>query len=254
MDCRRSLQLACLSVVPFSLCLAPGCTPSSQQIVNPPPQVAVETKKKKSDPPKIEPKATTLVAAGDMLRIEARSSIHTPAERDELREKARVSFEQALHNDPKNAAAQLGVARMYYDMNDHDRAVAAYEKALKQDPKNPLLLSELGMVYARSREWEKAVNHLRDALELDPNNKDCANTLGHCLARSGRIDEALAVFRKTVGEAKAHYNVARMLHHMNQDGLSRQHLDLALRADPTFFEARDMLIQLSAKPLQTVQQ
>jgi tetratricopeptide (TPR) repeat protein len=253
MDCRRSLQIASLSLIPLSMSLVPGCTPSTQQIVNPPPQMAVETKKT-SDLPKVEPKASTLVAAADMHRSEAKSPQYQQAQRDELRDMARISYEQALKIDPKNAAAQLGIARLYFDMNDHDRAVAAYQKALKQDPKNALLLSELGMVHARSREWEKAITNLKAALDNDPNNKDCATTLGYCLARSGRIDEALAVFRKCVGEAKAQYNVARMLHHMNQDGLCRQHLDLALRADPHLIEARDMLIQLSAKPLQRVQQ
>jgi tetratricopeptide (TPR) repeat protein len=252
MDCRRSLQIASLSLIPFTMSLAPGCTPSTQQIVNPPPQMAAETKKN-SDLPKIEPKASTCVAAADMLRGEANSSKYNQAQREEFRDRARISYEQALKIDPKNAAAQLGMARLYFDMNDHDRAVAAYQKALKQDSKNALLLSELGMVHARAKEWDKAVTHLTAALEIDSDNKDCAATLGYCLARSGRIDEALAVFRKTVGEAKAHYNVARMLHHMNQDDLSRQQLDMALRADPHLIEARNMLVQLSAKPLQTGQ-
>src|SRR5262249_9716565 len=150
----------------------------------------------------------------------------------------------------KNSAALLGLARLYYDMNDHDRAVAAYQRALKQDPKNVVLLYELGMVHARAKEWNPALAHLKAAYEIDPNNKEGATTLGHCLARCGHVDEALEVFRRTVGEGRAHYNLARMLHHMNQDELCRQHLGLALQADPQLVDARDMLVSLNARPKQ----
>lgn len=253
MDCRRSLHVACLCLFPFSSLLAPACAPTTQQIVSPPPQVAVETTKQ-GDLPKITPKASSCVAGAELLRVEANAPKYTQPQRDEFRERARKGYQQALTLEPKNSAAQLGLARLYHDMNDHDRTVAAYQKALKQEPKNVTLLFELGMVHARAKEWEAALIHLKAALDLEPENGQCATTFGHCLARAGRIDEALDVFRKTVGEAKAHYNLARMLHHMNQDDLCRQHLDLAMRADPQLTEAREMLVQLNTRPAQTTAQ
>jgi tetratricopeptide (TPR) repeat protein len=254
MECRRLFQLASFCGLSFSALLALGCVTTTQQVVAPPPtKVAVETKKD-SDLPKITPKASSCVAGAELLRVEANGARYTPEQRIEYRQRARKGYEQALHLEPKNAAAQLGLARLYYDMNDHDHAVAAYQKALKQDPKNVVLLYELGMVHARSKEWDAALAHLKAAFELDPNNKECATTFGHCLARSGRIDEAFEVFRRTVGEARAHYNLARMLQHMNQDEMCRQHLHLALRVDPQLVEARDMLVQLSARPTQAAAQ
>jgi tetratricopeptide (TPR) repeat protein len=246
MDCRRSVQLATLCLLPLFFCLASGCTPTTQQVVNqPPPTRAAVTAKKEADLPKIAPKPSTCVASAEFFRGEANGPKYSPTQRDELREKARVEYLQALRQEPNNVPAQLGLARLYFDMNNHDQAVAAYQKALKQDPKNVTLLYELGMVYARSREWEPALVHLKGAYTLDPNNKQCATTYGHCLARSGHIDEALDVYRQAVGEAMAHYNLARMLHHMNQPELCRQQLDMALRADPQLSEARELLVQLS---------
>jgi tetratricopeptide (TPR) repeat protein len=259
MDCRRSLQLACLCLVPFSSWLAAGCFTTTTQVVNPPQvvnQSAQVTADVKPDDEATKKKkhCASCVAGAEMLRIEANSPKYTQAQRDDFRERARKGYEQALRLDPKNAAAQLGMARLCLDTNDHDQAVAAYTKALKQNPKDLTLLYELGMVHARAKEWEKAVIQLKAAYDLAPDNKECASTLGHCLARAGRIDEALDVFRRSVGEAKAHYNVARMLHHMNQDDLCRQQLELSLRADPRLVEARDMLVQLGAKPSQTARQ
>jgi tetratricopeptide (TPR) repeat protein len=258
MDCRRSLKLACLGLASFSSWLAGGCfwsppqVVTTQQVASPTAQATVEVKQD-DEATKQKKHAASCVAGAEMLRIEANAPKYTQAQRDDFRERAKKGYEQALRLEPKNAAAQLGIARLHFDANEHDLAVAAYQKALKQNPKDLTLLYELGMIHARSKEWDKAVVHLKAAYDISPDNKECATTLGHCLARSGRIDEALDVFRKTVGEAKAHFNVARMLHHLNQNELCRHHLELALRADPQLVEARDMLLQLGAKPAQTAQ-
>jgi len=256
MDCRRSLQIASFGLLSFSTWLASGCTTTTTQVVaqnQPATKVAVETKKE-DKLPKITPKASSCVAGAELLRGEGNDPKYPQAQRDDFRDRARKGYEQALRIEPKNAAAELGLARLYYDMNDHDHAVAAYQKALKQDPKNVVLLYELGMVHARSKEWSVALGYLKAAYEIEPNNKECANTYGHCLARSGHIEEALEVFRRTVGEARAHYNLARMLHHMNMDDLCRQHLGMALQADPQFVDARDMLVNLNSRPTQAAVQ
>jgi len=255
MDCRRSLQIASFGLLTFSTWLACGCTTTHQVIAPAPPTPQVAVDAKKSDTlPKITPKASSCVAGAELLRLEANAHNYTQAQRDDYRERARKGYEQALHIDPKYTPAQLGLARLYFDMNDHDHAVAAYQKALKQNPKSAVLLYELGMVHARSKEWDAALTHLKAAYELNPDDKDCSSTYGHCLARSGRIDEAFEVFRRTVGEARAHFNLARMLHHMNQDDLCRQQLDLALRADPQMVDARNFLVSLAARPTQSAAQ
>ena len=48
-----------------------------------------------------------------------------------------------------------------------------------------------------------------------------------------------AVFAKLEGEASAHYNLARMLHHVNEDEMSKQHLQIALQLKPEMTPARD---------------
>jgi pentatricopeptide repeat protein len=229
-----------------TLLLALGCLPQSQQLVAPPPTPAPANVKREAELPKIAPKASTCIAGAEFCRLEATSAKTTPAQRDECRERARKGYQQALAQEPNNVAALHGLASLYVDMNDHDRAIATYQKALKLAPKDAALPFELGMAHARWKEFEPAIANLKIALTLDPENKQCANTLGHCLARAGRYEEALEVFKKSVGEAMAHYNLARMLHHLNQDDLSRKHLALALSFEPQMTEARDLLLQLTA--------
>ncbi len=252
MDCRRSSFLAWLCWLPGAVLLAAGCTTQTQQYINPPAQVAAEVKKEKDLPPK-QPTAKSCAAAGEFFRIEANAPNCPTVQREEYRERARKAYQQALTIEPNHAAALQGLARLYVEQEDHDHAVAAYRKAIKLYPKEPSLHGELGMAHARWKEWESALAELKIAYDLEPENKQCANMLGYCLARAGRYDEALAIFKKTVGEAKAHYNLARMLQHLNMMEQCRAQLELALRADPRMTEAREMLVQLN-KPQATARQ
>src|SRR5262249_61598904 len=127
--------------------------------------------------------------------------------------------------------------------------------ALQKHPKEAPVWHELGMCYAQQKQWEPAIENLRHAVELDPEQRLYNHSLGFCLTRSGRYDEGFTVFAKLEGEASAHYNVARMLHHVNEDQLCKQHLRQALRLKPEMVPARDLLAKLetsqanSSKPI-----
>ena len=53
-------------------------------------------------------------------------------------------------------------------------------------------------------------------------------------------------------ESQARYNMARVLEHLNRPDASRQQLQLALQADPTYSPAREFLAELDqvSPPLQ----
>jgi pentatricopeptide repeat protein len=253
MDCRRSPRLARSLSLSGALLLTIGCFPQSQQIVAPTPPQTPANVKREAELPKITPKASTCIAGAEFCRLEANSAKSSPVQREECRERARKGYQQALSQEPNNVEALHGLARLYVDLNDHDRAITTYQKALKLAPKEATLSFELGMAHARWKEFDPAITHLKTAFDLEPENNQCANALGHCLARAGRYEEALAVFKKSVGEAKAHYNLARMLHHLNQDDLSRQQLAIALSFEPQMTEARELLLQLTVpQPVEEV--
>src|SRR5262249_55009869 len=105
---------------------------------------------------------------------------------------------------------------------------------------------ELGMCHARRKAWEPAIDNLRKGSDLDPENHYYVNVVGFCLSRAGRFEESYQYFARVQGEARAHYNVARMLHHVQREAECRQHLDLALKARPDFEPARQFLAELQA--------
>jgi tetratricopeptide (TPR) repeat protein len=97
------------------------------------------------------------------------------------------------------------------------------------------------MCHAQAKEWAQAIANLKHAVQLDPEQRLYVHSLGFCLARDGKFDESCTVFAKVDGEATAHYNIARMLHHMQQDEKAIEHLQLSLKAKADFSPAEQML-------------
>jgi tetratricopeptide (TPR) repeat protein len=102
------------------------------------------------------------------------------------------------------------------------------------------------MCQAQCKQWDNACSQLGTASQLDPENKRYLNMLGFCLARAGRFDDSYDCFAREMGEAKAHYNVARMLHHVKRDPEAKKHVELALAANPDYAEARKLLADLES--------
>ena len=239
MDGRRSLLLGIVVAAGVA-----GCTHETIPLAPGTPIPATAKIEKESDLPKRKPQAATCVAFGNFREQEALAPERSPLEQQQLREQARKAYQQALEIDPNHLQASQSLARLYVAMNDFDHAFATYEKALRLHPKEPALWYDAGMCYGKHKDRQRAVENLQKANELDPENRQYANALGYALARGGRFDESLACFQKIVGPAQAHYNLARMHHHLKQDDLSKQHLKQALQADPQFRSAADMLVQL----------
>jgi tetratricopeptide (TPR) repeat protein len=199
------------------------------------------------DLPKRKPQPETCVALGRLAEEAANQPGRPPADQQQLREQARKAYQQALDLEPNHVPALAALARLYATAGDYGRAVPAYRKAVKVQPKDAALWYDLGMCHARHKQWEPALVNLRAAVELDPENRQYGNALGFCLARAGCYEESLACFRRSVGEAGAHYNLARMLHHVNQEELSKQHLRLALQAKPDLAPAEQLLAELEGR-------
>ena len=69
------------------------------------------------------------------------------------------------------------------------------------------------------------------------------------LARSGQWDEALASLCQVMPEAQARFHLAEIMDDMKMLEGSRQQLQLAIKADPKFAPAREILAELDQNPL-----
>lgn len=236
MDCRIAIALG-LGL----LAGAAGCTPSAVTYGARDAQaVEVEPTAKQKRQTQIQ----MHVAAGNFYLCEAEAPGKTDAGKGQAVEQARRSYRQALRIERNCLAAQCGLARAYLIEGKPAQAIEAYNDCLKSHPKDAMVWYELGLAHGRLRQWQPAVEALGRAVELDADNRRFANMLGYALAEIGAYDDSLACFRRTVGEARAHFALAKLLVKTNKQDLGREQLHLALRADPTFKEAADMLVQL----------
>jgi Tfp pilus assembly protein PilF len=260
MDCRKPLWLGLCLLSGAAGCASwgglkkkdavaaqptpPGAT--AGQTVTPPPNAVVKKETEKDLPPRT-PKASTCVAHADWVARESQMPERPQESADALRDQARKDYQQALSIDPSYLPAYQGLGRLYQSMGDQAHAIATLRKGIDVGPKSAPLWYDLGMCYLRQKDWEPAIQCLNKAVELDPENREYTNMLGHTLSRVGRYQESLTAFTRLYGEAKAYYNVARMLQHQNQPELCKQYLQTALKKDPNLEPARKMLAEAEGR-------
>jgi tetratricopeptide (TPR) repeat protein len=193
------------------------------------------------DPP------TSLCVEAANCMVGQSSNPDMPLEKkQEMHEQARKAYQLALKRSPNDPAALAGLARLYVAMENHDRAVETYGKAIVAAPNEAVLRFELGMCHAQHKEWKPAIDAFKEAQRLDPDNRKYGMTLGFTLARAGSYPESLACFKATgMTDAKAHFCLARMLHHLQQDQMCRTELELALKAEPSLPGAQEFLAELN---------
>jgi tetratricopeptide (TPR) repeat protein len=222
-----------------------GCVPQSTlPVVSNQASPPVKSADNDKDLPRRQPQASTCVAFGDFNARAAADKERQPIHRERLLDQARRAYQQALKEDPKCREAYVGLARTYEQLGDHHRAVETYERAANTFPQDAAFRFALGMCQARAKEWEPALANLKGAVDLDPENRTYENMLAYTLARAGRYDDSLECFKSFVGVAEAHYNVARMLLHVNETEQCKQHLRCALEAKADFAPARQLLVEL----------
>jgi tetratricopeptide (TPR) repeat protein len=188
------------------------------------------------------------VALANAWKNQAAQADKNPSAQMQLRDQARQAYQDALKADPAYLPALSGLAHLYVQMDDYERALDTYHRAIQKHPRQASLQHELGMCLARRKDFDQAIVHLQKALELDPESARYTQTLGFTLARAGRIQQSLACLTRVQGKAQAHYNVARMLLHLQQTDEGRQQLTLALEANPQLESARQLLTQLDRTP------
>ncbi len=192
------------------------------------------------------PSADLAVAWGTMKEQGAESAKQNPEQQMRQLDDARRSYQDACAADPGHIEAWRGLARVYVQMGDHERANDTYRKAVAKHPKNLPLWQDWGMAHNRRKDFNEAVKCFQKALEIDPENREVMSKLGYTLARAGQIEQSMTHLTRALGSSSAHYNVARMCMHLNQRDQALVHLRLSVRENPAYEDARTLLAQLES--------
>lgn len=103
-----------------------------------------------------------------------------------------TEYKDALAKNPKDIKALTGLANMYYDSGQYEKAIGYYEQAVAVDSKNTALLSDLGTCYFYVNKNDEALKTLQAAVKVDEKNVNARFNLGIVYKSQGKKAEAKA--------------------------------------------------------------
>lgn len=157
---------------------------------------------------------------------------------------ARQNYSAVLSEEPENFEAVIGLARVDQAVGEHEKAADGFRKALALRPDSHVALHALGQFHLSQGRVSEALPLLNKAVLAQPNDKAYRFDLAVALARSGDINAALPNFKRTVGEAAAHHNIASVLRDKGDMRGAEQHFRQALSIQPDLEESRHALMAL----------
>lgn len=175
------------------------------------------------------------------------------SERDRRLDAARQQFHKVLTRDPKNGRAMMGLARVYAETGDRDKAGQYLKMYFEVNPRDHKAAYDMAITYGKKKEYDAAAAGCEFAISLDPENREYRKAYGFFLAFSGKTEEAVAALmhNRTMTEAVARHNVAGILDQIQQVDACKQQLRLAVQADARFEPAKQMLNELEGAVVQT---
>jgi tetratricopeptide (TPR) repeat protein len=83
-----------------------------------------------------------------------------------------AALEDEVQRNPKNTDAWIQLGHIYFDRDEHAKAIHAYEKALELSPQNTDVITDLGIMYRRSGNPQKAVEMFDRVISIDPEHQN----------------------------------------------------------------------------------
>lgn len=168
---------------------------------------------------------------------------------------ASAAYRATLRQQPQNTEAELGLGRCALQ-HDPRSASVSFERAVHDDPKNAIALNDLGISQAEQSQFRRASTSFRKALSLDPSLRAAEINLGMSLALGGRPVQAemilgpLAQSSDTTPKIRADYATALALSGDIKGSANELHGDMPDA------EARSMvarLVRLTPPPAATAE-
>ncbi len=117
-------------------------------------------------------------------------------------EKARMHYEEALKDDPKDVRALLAYGRVQIGTGQYDSARMSLETAAALRPDDPLILYWLGEAYAKLGRVQDAIARYEASRDFDPGNLDTRHALVGLYASERRYADAAKELRVIIISAE----------------------------------------------------
>ena len=80
-------------------------------------------------------------------------------------------LEKITNQNPNDAEAWIQLGNLYFDSENHEKAINAYQKSLALKPDNADVLTDMGVMYRRSGKPAEAIEAFDKAIAVDPRHE-----------------------------------------------------------------------------------
>src|SRR5579884_2874502 len=152
------------------------------------------------------------------------------------------AYQKALDLDPKNEDALSGLALVYSDLGENDKAADLLRRLAEVNP-SQRSLTALAAAYEQMRQWSLAADTMKRALSLNPPNaSEVKKTMAEYLVRAERYAEALQAYQELVAEdpmdAQSYLRISQIYRQQRNFAKAREAADKARAIDPMNLEIR----------------
>ena len=166
-------------------------------------------------------------------------------------EEGRIWLDRVNPDYAKSEAGMAGVAGLYGQMGDYERALALCSEILEKEPNLFSALYNCGNIHLVDRQYKDAEQLLTRAVQLVPEQAAPKHFLGRALLQDGRSAEAQPyLLQAVVMDPKVwdyHYCLAESLEENGNASGARTEYRQALQLNPDSKEAKLRLAALEAK-------
>lgn len=154
---------------------------------------------------------------------------------------AKLLYNEALTNNPNNAAAYAGLAEIYSAKDDGENAAANYQKALSLDSELTEVNAPLGVIYYQKGDYAQADAALQKAAAANPNNAETQFFIGLLRTKQNRPQEALAAFKRSIeldpNNPEVYYYQGEVYDSLDNDKDAIASYQKAVQLNPKYSEA-----------------
>jgi len=152
------------------------------------------------------------------------------------------AYQKVLAMDPANQDAMTGLAMLYSDRGDNQKAATLLQQLTQKDP-SPRSLQALAGIYEQMHDFALAAETLGRALELNPpNDGDIKHAMAQDLMLAEKYDDALRIYQELIedepGDAQSYLRMSQIYRQKKDFAKAREASDKAKSLDPQNLEIR----------------
>ena len=164
-------------------------------------------------------------------------------------------FEKTLVMKPADVEAACNLADALMELKRPAEAVARFEVALAAQPDSPMVLSRYGNALLELGRGQDAIDRVTRAIRRQPQDGNLRLLLADITAQAGGNAQAVALYDAILGSnperglaLQAHYHLGLVYLQLGEKTKATAEFESALRIDPAFAEARQMLARVRLGP------